>query len=84
MTYFIGGGYNGKEVPFDKIHEQVIVDFSGPTKSVYVQRKQYIRTQVSFHGTVKTFYIIEGCKPIEHRDQILALWESVKTDVYAI
>ncbi|WP_368568161.1 hypothetical protein [Acinetobacter nosocomialis] len=84
MTYFIGGSWDGKQVPIEEMINSEIVDFGEKLNSVGKQRKIYRKMQVSFHGTIKTFYIIEGKNPIDFRDQIIDLWDQVKTDVYAI
>ena len=84
MTYFIGGSYNGEKVATEELHKDEIADFGEKINSLQQKRKYYRRTKVSFHGTIKTFYILEGGKPIDHRDAILELWEDTPTDVYAI
>ncbi|MGB8808430.1 MAG: hypothetical protein WCD17_03575 [Acinetobacter calcoaceticus] len=84
MTYFIGGSWSGQEVAVEKMHNSEIVDFDEKLSFIGQQRKSYRKLQVSYHGTVKTFFIIEGKKPIDFRDQIIDLWDEVKTDIYAI
>ncbi|TCB71590.1 hypothetical protein E0H88_03980 [Acinetobacter sp. ANC 4216] len=86
MTYFIGGNFGGQAV--DKNHldlkDQVISKRYGPLTGMERLQESYIRTSVSIKGNVKTFYIIRGSEPADHRDQILKFWDEVETDVYAI
>lgn len=84
MTYYIGGTWNGQQVSNEEMINSEIIDFGEKLNSVGHQRKIYRKMQVSFHGTVKTFYVIEGKNPIDFRDQIIDLWDQVKTDIYAI
>lgn len=86
MTYFIGGNFSGQVV--DQKHldskDPVVSKSYGAHTGMTRPRESYIRTSVSSEGNVKTFYIIDGSKPIDHRDQIIDLWDEVETDVYAI
>ncbi|MDC5618190.1 hypothetical protein OIN82_14300 [Acinetobacter baumannii] len=84
MTYFIGGSQNGMQVASEDMHKNKICDFGEKLKTVGQQRKYYRKLQISFHGTVKTFFIIDGKTPMGCRDQIIELWDQVKTDIYAI
>ncbi|MBS5201527.1 MAG: hypothetical protein KHY99_15265 [Acinetobacter sp.] len=84
MSYYIGGSKNGQQVSFEDMHKDDICDFGEKLSSIGQQRKFYRKLQISYHGTVKTFFIIDGKKPIESRDQIIDLWDQVKTDIYAI
>lgn len=84
MTYYIGGSKSGQQVASEDMHNSAICDFGEKLKVVGQERKYYRKMQISFHGTIKTFFVIEGKKPIDCRDQIIELWDQVKTDVYAI
>lgn len=84
MTYFIGGSISGQPVPVEELHKDAICDVNEKMRFAGQERKYYRKLQISFHGTVKTFYVIDGKKPIDFRDQIIDLWDQVKTDVYAI
>lgn len=86
MTYFIGGNSSGQVVGQNELdlRQQRVPRSYGPHTGMQRPQEFYIRTGVSHEGTSKTFYIIEGSKPIDHRDQILKLWDEVKTDIYAI
>ncbi|AWL18579.1 hypothetical protein DIW83_05820 [Acinetobacter nosocomialis] len=84
MTYYIGGSKSGQQVAFEDMHNSEICDFGEKLRAFDQQRKYYRKLQISFHGTVKTFFVIDGKKPIDCRDQIIDLWDQVKTDVYAI
>lgn len=86
MTYFIGGPVHGQSLDqnhLDSKESQISVSY-GPNTGMQRPTEMYNRTQVSFHGEVKTFYIISNQQPIELRDEILALWDQVKSDIYAI
>lgn len=86
MTYFIGGNSSGQLVErkhLDCKDQSISMPF-GPLSGMKRPEDRYLRRSVSFHGTIKTFYLIEGSKPIDHRDQIIDLWDKVETDVYAI
>ncbi|SDY60280.1 hypothetical protein [Acinetobacter kyonggiensis] len=84
MTYFIGGNWNGQNVPLEELHKNEITDFGEKSKGISLNRKLYKKTKINLLGTTKIFYLIEGSKPIDHRDQIIDLWDKVETETYAI
>ena len=86
MTLFIGGHQHGQFLSKDELDlkPESIPKQYGPRTCMQRPTESYYRTQVSFHGEVKTFYIISGKQPIEMRDEIINLWDQVKSDIYAI
>lgn len=84
MTYFIGGTLHGKKVPQDKLYDTNIPDWEEKLTTIAAKRKSYKPLKISFEGTIKTFFIIEGAQPIDFRSEILELWTNVPTEVYAI
>ncbi|WPP87492.1 hypothetical protein [Acinetobacter pittii] len=86
MTYLIGGHAHGQSADQKDLDlkSSCIVAPYGPRTGMQRPTEFYNRTQVSFHGEVKTFYILSSKKPIELRDEILEFWDQVKTDVYSI
>ncbi|AUM25908.1 hypothetical protein [Acinetobacter pittii] len=86
MSLFIGGHHHGQLLSKDEsdLKLESIPKQYGSKTGMQRPTESYIRTQVSFHGEVKTFYIISGKQPIEMRDEIINLWDQVKSDIYAI
>ncbi|MCT9288098.1 hypothetical protein KTH76_02170 [Acinetobacter baumannii] len=86
MTLFIGGHHHGQFLSKDEsdLKLESIPKQYGPRTGMQRPTESYFTTQVSFQGEVKTFYIISGKQPIEMRDEILDLWDQVKSDIYAI
>lgn len=86
MSLFIGGHHHGQLLSKDEsdLKLESIPKQYGSKTGMQRPTESYIRTQVIFHGEVKTFYIISGKQPIEMRDEIINLWDQVKSDIYAI
>ncbi|MGI1795238.1 hypothetical protein [Acinetobacter sp. YH12041] len=84
MLFYVGGHLNGQEVSFeDSCNKRVGKPF-GPRTGISRPVEYYSRKQINHNGTIKSFYILDGINPQEHREQILQIWNSVDTDVYAI
>ncbi|MBJ9956087.1 hypothetical protein LF296_11720 [Acinetobacter vivianii] len=84
MTFYIGGHMSGSLVETEEMDKAQILKPYSPYTGIARPVCVYARRQISFQGTVKSFYILETEEPIVHRDQILALWDQVETDIYVI
>ncbi|MBJ8440044.1 hypothetical protein [Acinetobacter junii] len=84
MTFYIGGSCSGLLVEQQELHNDTILKPFGPYTGFSRKHDVYTRRKISFHGTVKTFYLLDSVDPKDCRDQILELWDKVKTDIYTI
>lgn len=86
MTYFIGGTSHGLKVKQDFLDckDDHITMSIGALTGIQRQSETYVRTQINFQNEIKTFFIIDGKEPKDFRDEIVAKWDWVKTEIYSL
>lgn len=86
MSFFIGGSLSGNKVDSSHILNNAnrIENILRVKLGSQNEKEYYSKVKVSFNGTVKSYFILDGEEPVRHRDLIIKLWDGVETDIYAI
>ena len=84
MQFFIGGHHCSAQVDPKDENKNSICMLYGPRTGMERRKEIYQRLQISLNGTIKTFFVVSGENPANYKQQILALWDQVETDVYPI